>query len=84
MTQPHMTQPHTTPPRPRPPAVRLDIRRVTLDGYSPGRRDHFARAIQAQLVYRGTPRAAARKAAEAILDSVDARMGHAPGGRRHG
>jgi hypothetical protein len=62
-------------PAPQGPPVHLDIRQITLDGYSPGRRDHFARAIQSRLASRGAPQAAARQAAEAILDSVDARLG---------
>lgn len=56
--------------------IRLAIRRVTLHGYDPGQRDHFARAIQAQIAGRGAPEKAAREAAEAILSAVDARMGH--------
>jgi len=56
--------------------IRLDIRRVTLHGYDPGQRDHFARAIQAQIAGRGAPEEAAGQAAEAILTAVDARMGH--------
>jgi hypothetical protein len=55
--------------------VRLDIRRVTLDGYSPLRRKHFAQALTAQLTRRGAPAEQAHRAAEAILDAVDARLG---------
>ena len=55
--------------------INIDIRRITLHGYSPGHREHFAASIQAQLTGRGAPEAAARQAAEAILDSVDARLG---------
>jgi hypothetical protein len=55
--------------------VRLDIRRVTLDGYSPHRREHFAQALTAQIARRGTPAEQARQAAAAILDAVDARLG---------
>jgi hypothetical protein len=57
----------------------FDIGRITLDGYSPGQRAHFAASIQAQLAGHGAPEAAARQAAEAILDSVDARLGGAHG-----
>jgi hypothetical protein len=62
--------------------VRLDIRRVTLDGYSPGARDAFARGLERQLARRGAPAAAARQAATAILDAVDARLGADRGPRR--
>lgn len=67
----------------------LDIRRVTLDGYSPRRRAHFARALTTQLARRGAPAAQARQAAESILDEVDARLvaglhGSSGGGRRDG
>jgi hypothetical protein len=62
-----------------PGAIRLDIRQVTLDGYSPGQRDHFARALHEQLARRGAPESAARHAAEAILAAVDDRL--AGGGR---
>jgi hypothetical protein len=54
--------------------VNVDIRRVTLDGYSPGQREHFAASIQAQLAGLGTPEAAARQAAEAIMAAADARL----------
>jgi hypothetical protein len=54
--------------------INLDIRRITLDGYSPGQREHFAASIQAQLAGRGAPQAAARQATEAILAAVDARL----------
>jgi hypothetical protein len=69
--------------------IRLDIRRVTLDGYSPRRREHFARALTTQLARRGAPAGQARQAAEAILDQVDGRFaadrhGLSGGGRRHG
>jgi hypothetical protein len=73
VTQPAGTAPGTAASQG--PPVHLDIGRITLDGYSRGRRDHFARAIQAQLTGRGAPEAAARRAAETILDSVDARLG---------
>ena len=56
-------------------AVRLDIARVTLDGYSPRRREYFARALTAQITGQGAPAAQARQAAAAILDAVDARLG---------
>lgn len=64
-------------PEPANPArgVRLDIRRVTLDGYSPRRREHFGQALTVQLTRRGAPAEQARRAAEAILDAVDARLG---------
>jgi hypothetical protein len=55
--------------------INLDIRRITLHGYSAGQREHFAASIQAQLAGRGAPEAVARQAAEAILDSVDERLG---------
>jgi hypothetical protein len=55
-------------------SINLDIRRITLDGYSSGQRAHFAASIQAQLAGRGTPEAAARQAAEAILAAADARL----------
>lgn len=64
----------------QPPAIRLEIRRVTLHDYHSGQRDHFARAIQAQIAARGTPTDAARVAAEAILSAADAEMGHRHGG----
>jgi hypothetical protein len=64
------------------PDVRLDIRRVTLDGYSPGARDHFTRALAQQLTRRGAPAAVAARAATAILDAVDAKL-EAGGGRGH-
>jgi hypothetical protein len=54
--------------------VNLDIRRITLHGYVPGQREHFAASIQAQLAGRGAPPEAARQAAEAILGAVDARL----------
>ncbi|MGD0062306.1 MAG: hypothetical protein ABSB76_02560 [Streptosporangiaceae bacterium] len=54
--------------------VNLDIRQLTLDGYSPGQREHFTASIQAQLAGRGTPPAAARQAAEAIVGAVDAHL----------
>ncbi len=54
--------------------INLDIRRVTLDGYSAGQRDHFATSIQAQLARHGAPEAASRQATEAILAAVDARL----------
>lgn len=57
------------------PDVRLDIRRVTLDGYSPGARDHFAEALAARIARCGVPAAAAARAAEAIMDMADARLG---------
>jgi hypothetical protein len=64
----------------------LDIRRVTLDGYSPRRREHFARALTTQLARRGAPAGQARQAADAILDAVDGRLAAglhgSPGGRR--
>jgi hypothetical protein len=56
-------------------AVRLDIRQVTLEGYSPGRREHFAQALTGQIARRGAAAEQARRAAEAILDAVDARLG---------
>ena len=67
--------------RPAGPAgpVRLDIRQITLDGYSPGRRDHFSRALAAELAGRGAPEAAAWQAAEAILTAVDAQLGRGTG-----
>jgi hypothetical protein len=55
-------------------SINLDIRRITLDGYSSGQRAHFAASIQAQLAGRGTPEVAARHAAEAILAAADARL----------
>lgn len=55
--------------------INLDIRRITLDGYSAGQRAHFTASIQAQLAGHGAPQTVARQAAEAILDSVDARLG---------
>jgi hypothetical protein len=55
-------------------AVRLDIRQVTLEGYSPGRREHFAQTLTGQIKRRGAPAEQARRAAEAILDAVDARL----------
>jgi hypothetical protein len=55
-------------------AVRLDIRQVTLAGYSSGRREHFAQALTGQIARRGAPAEQARRAAEAILDAVDARL----------
>jgi hypothetical protein len=57
--------------------VHIDIRRVTLDGYSPGQREHFASELQARIAAHGAPDAAARQAAEAILAAVDAQMGGA-------
>jgi hypothetical protein len=54
--------------------VRLDIRQVTLDGYTAGQRQQFARALRARLTGHGAPAAAAQQAAEAILDAVDARL----------
>jgi hydroxymethylpyrimidine/phosphomethylpyrimidine kinase len=60
-----------------PAGVRLDIRRITLHGYAPARRDQFAAAIAARLTGAGAPPGAARQAAEAILARVDARV--APG-----
>jgi hypothetical protein len=63
----------------RPPSVRLEIRRVTLHGYHPGQRDHFAGIIQAQIAARGAPADAARAAAEAILTAADAEMGRSYG-----
>jgi hypothetical protein len=65
----------STPASPTPGLIRLDIQRVTLDGYSPGRRDHFARGLQARLAAEGAPETAARQAAEAILAAIDARAG---------
>jgi hypothetical protein len=67
----------------------LNIRRVTLDGYSPRRREHFAQALTLQLTRRGAPASQARQAAEAILDEVDGRFAAGPhgfsgGGRRDG
>jgi hypothetical protein len=59
--------------------INLDVRRITLDGYSAGQREHFTASIQAQLARHGAPEAAARQAAEAILDSVDARLGRTGG-----
>ena len=62
--------------------IRLDIRRVTLHGYDPGQRDHFARAIAAQISAQmagsGAPPEVARSAAEAILNAVDGRLGQRP------
>lgn len=54
--------------------VHLDIRRITLDGYSPGQRDGFTASLRALLAERGAPAAAARQAAEVILAAVDARL----------
>lgn len=54
--------------------INLDIRRVTLDGYSSGQRDHFATSIQTQLTGHGAPEATARQATEAILAAVDAHL----------
>jgi len=48
---------------------------VTLHDYSPGRRDQFAGELRAQLLRRGAPNTAALRAAEAILDAVDALLG---------
>lgn len=69
----------TEPSRQPAGQVRLDIRRVTLDGYSPGQRDHFARELQVRLTSRGAPEAVARRAVEEILAAVDARMGDGHG-----
>ena len=63
----------------QPPSIRLEIRRVTLHGYHPGQRDHFAGIIQAQIAARGAPADAARMAAEAILTAADAEMGRSHG-----
>lgn len=54
--------------------VRLDIRQVTLDGYTAGLREQFARTLRARLTGHGAPAAAAQQAAEAILDAVDATL----------
>jgi hypothetical protein len=54
--------------------VRLDIGQVTLAGYTAARREQFARALRARLAAHGAPAPAARQAAEAILDAVDARL----------
>jgi len=59
--------------------VRLDIGRVTLRGYRPGERGHYERAIQARLAGQGVPAAAARRAATAILDAVNAELGQLDG-----
>jgi hypothetical protein len=69
----------TTSDAPAPGAVRLDIQRITLDGYTSGQRVHFAGALQARLTAAGAPEEAARQAAEAILDAVDGDAG-IPGG----
>jgi kynureninase len=67
MTASDPTGPAATP-------VNLDIRRITLDGYSLGHREHFSASIQAQLAGHGAAAAAAWQAAEAILAAVDARL----------
>lgn len=54
--------------------VQLDIRQVTLAGYTAARREQFARALRARLTGHGAPASAARQATEAILDAVDARL----------
>ena len=59
--------------------IRLDIRRVTLHGYSPAARDQYARELAGRLARRGVPSDAAVRAADAILDAVDARLGAAGG-----
>jgi hypothetical protein len=48
---------------------------VTLDGYSPGAREHFAQALAERIARHGVPAVAAARAAEAILDAADARLG---------
>jgi predicted chitinase len=58
-----------------PPPVQIDIQQVTLHGYAPGQRDYFAGELRARLTARGVPDEAARQAAEAILDTADARLG---------
>jgi hypothetical protein len=64
----------TASARPAGPVL-VDIRRVTLDGYSAGRRTHFARELATRLAGRGVPEEAARRAAEAICDAAEARLG---------
>jgi hypothetical protein len=63
------------PGRPARQAIRLDISRMTLRGYSPDERHQFAQAIAARLAGRGAPEAAAWRAATAILAAVDAELG---------
>jgi hypothetical protein len=77
MTGPDTSGPRTTPrsaQEPRP--IRLDIARVTLHDYSPGRRGEFAAALAARLAGHGAPEEAARQAAAEILAAVDAELGH--------
>lgn len=80
MSEPGRTAPEPGRTAPEPgrtapgPGLRLDIGRVTLHGYSPGRRDRFATAIAARLTGHGVAAEAARQAAEAILALVDARL----------
>jgi hypothetical protein len=68
------TAPASTVQAGRRDGLRLDIGRITLDGYSPAQRAGFAASIQARLAGHGVPAAAARQAAEEILAAVDARL----------